>query len=95
LCLDVEAYLHDAVSTVVVVDAAGMMHPLAAPSVPSEYLSALDGILIGPNVGSCGSAIYRNTRIEVQDIETHLNPGGLQDPGPSLGLSFMHLVSDP
>lgn len=41
----------------------------AAPSLPSEYCSAIDGVAIGPNVGSCGTAAYKKERTIVSDIE--------------------------
>jgi PAS domain S-box-containing protein len=40
----------------------------AAPSLPKEYTDALDGIVIGPSVGSCGTAAYRNEPVIVSDI---------------------------
>jgi diguanylate cyclase (GGDEF)-like protein/PAS domain S-box-containing protein len=40
----------------------------AAPSLPEDYLKAIDGARIGPNVGSCGSAAYRRETVVVADI---------------------------
>jgi GAF domain-containing protein len=40
----------------------------AAPSLPAEYNAAIDGIAIGPNVGSCGTAAYRREQVIVTDI---------------------------
>ena len=40
------------------VDREGRMHPVAAPSLPQHYSDALDGIMIGPGVGSCGTAAH-------------------------------------
>lgn len=42
----------------------------AAPSLPREYLEAIDGSEIGPCAGSCGTAAYRGTPVFVSDIET-------------------------
>jgi PAS domain S-box-containing protein len=42
----------------------------AAPSLPAEYVNAIDGLAIGPSVGSCGTAMYRGSRVIVLDIET-------------------------
>jgi diguanylate cyclase (GGDEF)-like protein len=42
----------------------------AAPSLPATYTHAIDGTLIGPNVGSCGTAAYFGTPIVVADIAT-------------------------
>jgi diguanylate cyclase (GGDEF)-like protein len=52
------------------VDPAGLLHPIAMPSLPAEYADALDGIMIGPEVGSCGSAAYLRTPVGVVDIAT-------------------------
>lgn len=43
----------------------------AAPSLPPEYSRAIDGIEIGPLVGSCGSAAYHKHRVVAEDLETH------------------------
>jgi diguanylate cyclase (GGDEF)-like protein/PAS domain S-box-containing protein len=40
----------------------------AAPSLPEEYNQAVDGLPIGPNVGSCGTAAYRKELVVVSDI---------------------------
>lgn len=34
----------------------------AAPSLPDHYAAAVDGLAIGPNVGSCGAAAYTGKR---------------------------------
>jgi GAF domain-containing protein len=42
----------------------------AAPSLPPEYVKAIDGSAIGPKVGSCGTAMYRGEPVVVTDILT-------------------------
>ena len=42
----------------------------AAPSLPKEYIAAIDGMLIGPQAGSCGTAAYRKETVIVSDIAT-------------------------
>lgn len=42
----------------------------AAPSLPEAYTRAIDGVEIGPNVGSCGTAAYRREQVVVADIAT-------------------------
>jgi diguanylate cyclase (GGDEF)-like protein len=69
LCREIEDMLPDVVCSLLSVDRAGLMHPLAAPSLPTEYSQALDGLLIGPNVGSCGTAAYLREPVTVIDIE--------------------------
>src|SRR5438105_3248653 len=40
----------------------------AAPSLPATYREATHAIVIGPTVGSCGTAAYRRARVIVTDI---------------------------
>ena len=40
----------------------------AAPSLPDDYNAAIDGIEIGPEVGSCGTAAYNDKTVVVWDI---------------------------
>ena len=40
----------------------------AAPNLPADYTKAIDGICIGPDVGSCGTAVYRRETVIVKDI---------------------------
>jgi len=40
----------------------------AAPDLPEAYNRAIDGLRIGPRVGSCGTAAYRGERVIVEDI---------------------------
>ncbi|MGO9755772.1 MAG: putative bifunctional diguanylate cyclase/phosphodiesterase, partial [Roseiarcus sp.] len=42
----------------------------AAPSLPDSYNKAIDGVRIGPKVGSCGTAAYRREAVVVADIMT-------------------------
>jgi len=41
-----------------------------APSLPEQYNQLLEGVKIGPKVGSCGSALYHGRRTVVKDIST-------------------------
>jgi diguanylate cyclase (GGDEF)-like protein len=41
----------------------------AAPSLPAAYTEAIDGVQIGPSVGSCGTAAYRGEPVIVSDIQ--------------------------
>ena len=43
----------------------------AAPSLPEDYNTAIDGVQIGPAVGSCGTAAYTRRRVVVEQISTH------------------------
>jgi diguanylate cyclase (GGDEF)-like protein len=70
LCEQVEALAPGVVCSVVAIDGAFRLRPLAAPSLPLSYGEAINGIPIGPHVGSCGTAIYRKSPVEVTDIAT-------------------------
>jgi diguanylate cyclase (GGDEF)-like protein len=48
----------------------------AAPSLPDFYNEAIDGLEIGPEVGSCGAAAYTRQRVIAEDISTHPNWAG-------------------
>ncbi|EJC84253.1 diguanylate cyclase (GGDEF) domain-containing protein [Rhizobium leguminosarum bv. trifolii WSM2297] len=46
----------------------GRLHGLAGPSLPSQYLAAIDNLEVGPLVGSCGTAAYLGETVVVTDI---------------------------
>jgi diguanylate cyclase (GGDEF)-like protein/PAS domain S-box-containing protein len=69
LCRRVERYLHGGFVSILVLDADGRhLRHGAAPSLPLSYLAAIDGVEIGPNVGSCGTAAYLAEPVVVEDI---------------------------
>jgi PAS domain S-box-containing protein len=41
----------------------------AAPRLPEAYSKAIDGVKVGPMVGSCGTAVYRREPVFVTDIQ--------------------------
>jgi len=43
----------------------------AAPSLPAEFRTRLDGEVVGPQAGSCGTAAHLGERVIVEDIATH------------------------
>lgn len=86
LCTSFEKLLPGTVCTVMSVDAAGLLHRLAAPSLPEAFLDAIDGVMIGPDVGSCGTAAYLRVPVEVTDIEHDPRWSKYRDKALSLGL---------
>ncbi|SNS94510.1 putative bifunctional diguanylate cyclase/phosphodiesterase [Sphingopyxis indica] len=68
ICKSFEAAAPHLICSIVSVDRAGLIHPLAAPGLPADYCAALDGLLIGPEVGSCGTAAYRREGVVIEDI---------------------------
>lgn len=70
LCHDVEAMRPGVVASVLAVDPAGRLRHLASPSLPGHFCRAIDGLSIGPMVGSCGTAAFLGEPVEVTDIAT-------------------------
>jgi PAS domain S-box-containing protein len=71
LCLLVEELATGSLSSILLLDAnAKCLRHGAAPSLPPAYTQAIDGIVIGPSVGSCGTAAYRAEPVMVADIAT-------------------------
>ena len=67
---EVEAAHTDVFCSILILGDDGRLLAGAAPSLPSFYNEAIDGVVIGPMVGSCGSAAYLGERVVVADIET-------------------------
>src|SRR6185437_5188113 len=51
----------------------------SGPSLPQAYLQAVNGLEIGPDVGACGSAAYRNETVIARDIATDSRFGDARD----------------
>jgi PAS domain S-box-containing protein len=58
----------------------------AAPRLPAAYCAAIDGVEIGPNVGSCGTAAYTSAPAMVADIESDPRWRAYKDLALSHGL---------
>jgi GAF domain-containing protein len=69
LVLLIEAQTPDMLCSVLLISEDGehVVHG-AAPSLPEEYVAAIDGSPIGPKQGSCGTAMYRGEPVFVTDI---------------------------
>ncbi len=70
LCYEIESLLPGVACSVLRVDKNGILHPLAAPSLPEEFSDLVKGTIIGPNVGSCGSAAFLREPVAVTDVNT-------------------------
>jgi PAS domain S-box-containing protein len=70
-CLLVEELATGSLCSILLLDSsANCLRHGAAPSLPAAYTEAIDGIVIGPSVGSCGTAAYRAEPVIVSDIAT-------------------------
>ena len=71
LMLAVEAQTPGMLCSILLPDRDGVrLRTGAAPSLPETYNRAVDGVAIGPAVGSCGTAAHRKEQVIVTDIET-------------------------
>ena len=66
----VESQLERMMVSILLLDEDGkhLLHG-AAPTLPKAWTQLIDGIAIGPNVGSCGTAAYRREPVIVTNIE--------------------------
>ena len=69
LCRLVEEQASDVLTSILLLEGNRLRHG-GAPSLPKAYTDAIDGIVIGPSVGSCGTAAYRGEQVIVEDIAT-------------------------
>jgi PAS domain S-box-containing protein len=59
------------IATILLVDDDGCrLRSVAGRRAPEDYSKAVDGVRIGPRVGSCGTAAYRGESVVVSDIGT-------------------------
>ncbi|MEK9142030.1 MAG: PAS domain S-box protein [Nitrospirota bacterium] len=73
ICRTIEAHTAPMLTSIMLVTEDGEhLRCVASPSLPEDYNRAVDGISIGPTVGSCGSAAYYGKPSIVVDIEGDL-----------------------
>lgn len=70
LCREVERLTPGSHCSILSVDPDGILHSVAAPSLPADYNNSVNGIKMGPAAGSCGTAAFRRREVAVTDIET-------------------------
>ncbi len=69
LILVFEEHAPDMLGSVLLLDLDGKhLRHGAAPHLPEVYNRAIDGVAIGPAVGSCGTAAYRGQQVIARDI---------------------------
>jgi diguanylate cyclase (GGDEF)-like protein/PAS domain S-box-containing protein len=71
LCQVMEGQLEGISASVLLLDETGeFLRHGAAPSLPMAYTKLVDGVAIGPRVGSCGTCAWRRAAVVVEDIDT-------------------------
>jgi PAS domain S-box-containing protein len=87
LCRFVEEPASGSLSSILLLDPnSNRLRHGAAPSLPIAYAEAIDGIVIGPSVGSCGTAAYSKEPVIVSDIATDPLWANFRDLALSHGL---------
>ncbi len=71
LCRLVDTLCDKSLASILLIDPNGRcLRRGAGPSFPEAFMAAVDGVEIGPSVGSCGTAAYRKEQVIVSDIAT-------------------------
>jgi PAS domain S-box-containing protein len=83
----IEQQSRDVMGSILLLDKEGkhLLHG-AAPSLPESYNAAVHGVAIGPNVGCCGTAVYRKESVIVTDIASDPLWENFRDLALSFGL---------
>jgi PAS domain S-box-containing protein len=89
LCTAIDAQRPDMMSTVMLMDPDGQLWPVASPRVPSGWTRTLGPLMIGPHMGSCGTAVFRKERVIISDITSDPLWSGLRD-GQSREAAIAH-----
>jgi diguanylate cyclase (GGDEF)-like protein len=86
LCVEVQSRAAGTICSILRVDLGGCLHPVAAPGLTEAYLREIDGLMIGPKVGSCGAAAFLGEPVVTTDIATDPNWLRFRDAALPLGL---------
>lgn len=70
ICREVEFIAPELTASILRIDEQRCIQPLAAPGLPLQYSQILEGLPIGPEVGSCGTSAWRKEAVIVEDIAT-------------------------
>ena len=78
LCRLAEEAAKGVLASILLLDGDRLWHG-GAPSLPKAYTDAINGGVIGPSAGSCGTAAYRGEPVIVEDIATDPLWAGCRD----------------
>lgn len=71
IALSIEAQVPRSYCSILLMDPDGQrLRSGASPSLPASFAQAVDGLVVGPRVGSCGTAAYRGETVISADIAT-------------------------
>ncbi len=67
----IEAQLAEMLCSIVLVTPDRRLTHAAGQRLPAEFIGGIEGVAIGPEVGSCGTAAFTRLPVVVDDIATH------------------------
>jgi PAS domain S-box-containing protein len=68
----VEGHLTNCVASIFMLDPKRKtLHKLAAPNLPKGFCDIIEGVTLGPDIGSCGIAAYLKKEVIVTDLTTN------------------------
>ena len=80
LLRSIEGLLDGVRCSIMTLDESGKhLQNLLSPSLPESFSQAVEGLAIGPDVGTCGSAVYFNKIVFVDDVSTDPRFGTFRD----------------
>src|SRR6267378_5099754 len=80
VALLIEAHSEGMLCTIYLLDEDGLrLRYAAGPQLPDAYRVATDGVRIGPEVGSCGAAVFLRKPVFVADVLTHPHFANFRD----------------
>ena len=83
----IERYEPSVIPCVVLLDrTTNTLRPGAAPSLPPHYLAAIDGVVIGPNVGTCGAAAWSGKLTISDDLASDPKWAPIRELAASAGI---------
>ena len=99
LCAAIDAQSPDITSTVLLADPDGKrLWPAAGPRVARGWREALSPAMIGPDMGSCGTAAFLKERVIISDVATDPRCSGVapaQSPDVAIAYGIRAAWSEP
>ncbi|OIQ87745.1 sensor histidine kinase LiaS [mine drainage metagenome] len=71
LLVSVERLYPELLSSIMLLDGSGYLRCIPTPSLSEDYIAAIDGVLVGEGMGSCGTAAARGETVIVADVREH------------------------
>lgn len=73
ICYKVEQFFRDGSKCSIMMVKEDHLFSLASRSLPRDYINLIEGLEVGPDVGSCGAAAYHQQVVITEDVETSSN----------------------